>query len=138
MEQSPGKYLPSGLVLVECPDQVKTSGSHTISVSSVTEYLQALSKSWSVKSFVTSLARIIKDIKLTSNISTNQKESSNIPCTVRHFSSFSTALIQGTHKTIAACLACSVYAIRYDNLRTIFVILYDLLLCRHVTLCYFH
>lgn len=82
MEQSPGKYLPSGLVLVECPDEVKTSGSHTISVSSVTEYLQALSKSWSVKSFVTSLARIIKDIQLTSSFSTNQKESSNIPCTV--------------------------------------------------------
>jgi mediator of RNA polymerase II transcription subunit 13 len=96
MEQSPGKYLPSGLVLVECPDEVKTSGSHTISVSSVTEYFQALSKSWSVKSFVTSLARIIKDIQLTSNISTNQKESSNIPCTVRTFSSFSTCLIQGT------------------------------------------
>ncbi|SPT20291.1 unnamed protein product [Triticum aestivum] len=82
IEQSPGKYLPSGLVLVECPDQLKTRGSHSVSISSVTEYFQALSKSWSVKSFVSSLARIIKDIKLTLNISTNQKESSNIPCTV--------------------------------------------------------
>lgn len=82
MEHSPGKYLPSGLVLVECPDQVKTRSSHSISVSSVAEYFQALSKNWSVNSFVTSLARIIKDIKLTSSISTNQKESSNIPCTV--------------------------------------------------------
>ncbi|KAF7004086.1 hypothetical protein CFC21_019335 [Triticum aestivum] len=82
VEQSPGKYLPSGLVLVECPDQLKTRGSHSVSISSVTEYFQALSKSWSVKSFVSSLARIIKDIKLTLNISTNQKESSNIPCTV--------------------------------------------------------
>uniref|UniRef100_A0A453D4Q8 Mediator of RNA polymerase II transcription subunit 13 n=1 Tax=Aegilops tauschii subsp. strangulata TaxID=200361 RepID=A0A453D4Q8_AEGTS len=82
IEHSPGKYLPSGLVLVECPDQLKTRGSHSVSISSVTEYFQALSKSWSVKSFVSSLARIIKDIKLTVNISTNQKESSNIPCTV--------------------------------------------------------
>ncbi|KAI4986919.1 hypothetical protein ZWY2020_019549 [Hordeum vulgare] len=82
IEQSPGKYLPSGLVLVECPDQLKSSGSHSVSISSVTEYFQALSKSWSVKSFLSSLARVIKDIKLTSNISTNQKESSNIPCTV--------------------------------------------------------
>ncbi|VAH52681.1 unnamed protein product [Triticum turgidum subsp. durum] len=82
IEQSPGKYLPSGLVLIECPDQLKTGGSHSASISSITEYFQALSKSWSVKSFVSSLARIIKDIKLTVNISTNQKESSNIPCTV--------------------------------------------------------
>ncbi|VAH96381.1 unnamed protein product [Triticum turgidum subsp. durum] len=82
IEQSPGKHLPSGLVLVECPDQLKSSGSHSVSISSVTEYFQALSKSWSVKSFLSSLARIIKDIKLTLNISTNQKESSNIPCTV--------------------------------------------------------
>ena len=106
IEQSPGKYLPSGLVLVECPDQLKTRGSHSVSISSVTEYFQALSKSWSVKSFLSSLARIIKDIKLTLNISTNQKESSNIPCTVRPFtfSSFSTFLIQGTSKTIAACI----------------------------------
>ncbi|XP_044968116.1 mediator of RNA polymerase II transcription subunit 13-like isoform X1 [Hordeum vulgare subsp. vulgare] len=82
IDQSPGKYLPSGLVLVDCPDQLKTSGSHSVSISSVTEYFQALSKSWSVKSFISSLARIIKDIKLTLNISTNQKESSNMPCTV--------------------------------------------------------
>ncbi|XP_037444717.1 mediator of RNA polymerase II transcription subunit 13-like isoform X1 [Triticum dicoccoides] len=82
IEQSPGKYQSSGLVLVECPDQLKSSGSHSVSISSVTEYFQALSKSWSVRSFLSSLARIIKDIKLTLNISTNQKESSNIPCTV--------------------------------------------------------
>ncbi|KAL6846903.1 hypothetical protein ACP4OV_022756 [Aristida adscensionis] len=81
-EVSPGKYLSSGLVLVECPDQVKVGSSHLSSISSISDYLQSLSKHWSVKSFVTSLARILKDMKLTSSISTNQKESSSGPCTV--------------------------------------------------------
>ncbi|XP_006655580.1 mediator of RNA polymerase II transcription subunit 13 [Oryza brachyantha] len=82
MELSPGKYLSSGLVLIECPDQVKIGNSHSSSISSTSEYLQALSKSWTVKSFVTSLTRVIKDIKLNSNILANQKESTSGPCTV--------------------------------------------------------
>jgi len=87
MELSPGKYLPSGLVLVECPEQLKKVGcGHLSAISSTSDYLQAFSKHWSVKSFVTSISRILKDIKLTSNISTNQKESSSGPCTVRPFS----------------------------------------------------
>ncbi|KAG8086379.1 hypothetical protein GUJ93_ZPchr0010g8621 [Zizania palustris] len=82
MELSPGKYLPSGLVLIECPDQVKIGNSHSSSISSISEYLQALSKNWTVTSFLTSLARTIKDIKLNSSILTNQKESSSGSCTV--------------------------------------------------------
>jgi mediator of RNA polymerase II transcription subunit 13 len=93
MELSPGKYLPSGLVLVECPDQVKKVGSsHLSPISSISDYLQAFSKHWSVKSYLTSVSRILRDIKLTSSISTNQKESSSGPCTVRpllHFVLFS-------------------------------------------------
>ncbi|KAL6647791.1 hypothetical protein ACP70R_015228 [Stipagrostis hirtigluma subsp. patula] len=81
-ELSPGKYLPSGLVLVECPDQVKVGSSYLSSISSISDYVQAVSKNWSVKSFVTSLARILRDIKLTSSVSTNQKESNSGPCTV--------------------------------------------------------
>ncbi|KAJ1258087.1 hypothetical protein BS78_10G046800 [Paspalum vaginatum] len=83
MERSPAKYLPSGIVLVDCPEQLKKVGSsHLSPISSISEYLQACSKHWSVKSFVTSLSRILKDIKLAPNISTNQKESSSGPCTV--------------------------------------------------------
>ncbi|AQL02787.1 polymerase II transcription-mediator3 [Zea mays] len=83
MELSPGKYLPSGLVLVDCPEQLKkVRCGHLGPISSTSDCLQAFSKHWSVKSFVTSISRILKDIKLTSNISTNQKESSSGPCTV--------------------------------------------------------
>ena len=86
MELSPGKYLPSGLVLVECPDQLKKVGNNYLSpISSISDYLQAFSKHWSVKSFVTSVSRILRDIKLTSSISTNQKDSSSGPCTVSPF-----------------------------------------------------
>ncbi|BAS94296.1 Os05g0447500, partial [Oryza sativa Japonica Group] len=82
MELSPGKYLSSGLVLTECPDQVKIGNGHSSSISSTSEYLQALSRNWTVKSFVTSLTRVIKDIKLNSSILANQKESTSGPCTV--------------------------------------------------------
>ncbi|CAN6208649.1 unnamed protein product [Urochloa humidicola] len=83
MELSTGKYLPSGLVLVDCPDQVKKVGSNYLSpISSISDYLQAFSKHWSVKSFVTSVSKILRDIKLNSSICTNQKESSSGPCTV--------------------------------------------------------
>lgn len=85
MELSPGKYLSSGLVLTECPDQVKIGNGHSSSISSTSEYLQALSRNWTVKSFVTSLTRVIKDIKLNSSILANQKESTSGPCTVRPF-----------------------------------------------------
>ena len=89
MELSPGKYLPSGLVLVECPDQLKKVGNNYLSpISSISDYLLAFSKHWGVKSFVTSVSRILRDIKLTSSISTNQKDSSSGPCTVSSFYHF--------------------------------------------------
>ncbi|EEC79315.1 hypothetical protein OsI_20152 [Oryza sativa Indica Group] len=74
--------LGTRLVLTECPDQVKIGNGHSSSISSTSEYLQALSRNWTVKSFVTSLTRVIKDIKLNSSILANQKESTSGPCTV--------------------------------------------------------
>jgi len=91
MELPPGKCLPSGLVLVDCPQQVKISGNNLFSISSISDYFQALSKGWSVKRFINTLTKVIGDLKLATNSSQNQKEGSTGPCTVFFFSYFSFA-----------------------------------------------
>ncbi|XP_020091432.1 mediator of RNA polymerase II transcription subunit 13 isoform X2 [Ananas comosus] len=82
MELSSGKCLPPGLVLLECPQQAKIGSSHITVISSISEYFLALSKSWNVKSFTKSLKKVIKDLKLSSSSSANQKEGSSRLCTV--------------------------------------------------------
>lgn len=82
MEPSPGRCLPSGLVLVDCPQQVKITGSSLFSISSISDYFMSLSKGWSVKGFISALTKVIRDLKLGINSSQNQKEGSTGPCTV--------------------------------------------------------
>ncbi|WOL08835.1 mediator of RNA polymerase II transcription subunit 13 isoform X1 [Canna indica] len=82
MELSPGMGLSSGLILIDCPQQVKISSSNVNVVSSINDFFLSLSKSWNPKNFIKSLTKVIKDLKLTSNSSINQKEGSSGPCTV--------------------------------------------------------
>ncbi|ONK75293.1 uncharacterized protein A4U43_C03F15350 [Asparagus officinalis] len=82
MELSPGKGPSSGLVLVDCPQQVKVAGNNLFSISSISDYFLALSKSWSVDKFISALGKVIRDLKLTTSSSQNQKEGSAGPCTV--------------------------------------------------------
>lgn len=92
MELSSGKCLPPGLVLLECPQQTKIGSSHITVISSISEYFLALSKSWNVKSFTKSLKKVIKDLKLSSSSSANQKEGSSRLCTVSLYFIFVVAL----------------------------------------------
>lgn len=82
MDPSSAKYLPSGLVLVDCPQQVKIASNHFTAISSIRDYFLALSKGWNMKSFIKSLTKVIKELKLAPNLSVNQKEGSSGPCTV--------------------------------------------------------
>ncbi|XP_018684609.1 mediator of RNA polymerase II transcription subunit 13 isoform X1 [Musa acuminata AAA Group] len=82
MELPTGACMSSGLVLVDCPQQVKVSRNHVNIVSSIRDFFLSLSKSWSPKSFIRSLTKVIKDLKLASSFSVNQKECSSGPCTV--------------------------------------------------------
>jgi mediator of RNA polymerase II transcription subunit 13 len=88
-EISSFKSSPSGLFLIEAPQQVKNVRCHLTSVSSISDFFLSLSKGWSVKSFISSLNKVIKDFKLTPNSSLNQKDSNGSPCTVRVFPSVS-------------------------------------------------
>ncbi|KAJ4755679.1 Mediator of RNA polymerase II transcription subunit 13 [Rhynchospora pubera] len=82
MELSGHKASSSGLFLVEVPQQMKNCRSHFTSVSSISDFFMSLSKGWSVKSFINSLTKVIRDLKFTPNSSLNQKESNGSPCTV--------------------------------------------------------
>ncbi|KAJ8471301.1 hypothetical protein OPV22_025644 [Ensete ventricosum] len=82
MELPTGACMSSGLVLVDCPQQVKVSRNHVNIVSSIRDFFLSLSKSWNPKSFIRSLTKVIKDLKLASSFSVNQKECSSGPCTV--------------------------------------------------------
>lgn len=82
MDLSPGKCLPSGLVLVDCPQEVKVAGNNLYSINSISDYFLALSKGWNVKRFVSALTKIIRDLKLATNSSQNLKEGGAGPCTV--------------------------------------------------------
>ncbi|KAJ0968234.1 hypothetical protein J5N97_025151 [Dioscorea zingiberensis] len=74
MELSPGKYLPSGLVLVDCPQQVKVTSNSVSATSSTKDYFQALAKGWDRRSFIKSLTKVLKDLKLVANSTVTQKE----------------------------------------------------------------
>ncbi|KAJ6837568.1 mediator of RNA polymerase II transcription subunit 13 [Iris pallida] len=81
-ELSPGKCLSSGLVLVDCPQQVKIAGNDMFSVRSISDYFLSISRGWNVKLFIHSLTKVIKDLKLSTCSSQNQKEGSTGPSTV--------------------------------------------------------
>ncbi|KAJ0968254.1 hypothetical protein J5N97_025171 [Dioscorea zingiberensis] len=82
MELSPGKYLPSGLVLVDCPQQVKVTSNSVSATSSTKDYFQALAKGWDRRSFIKSLTKVLKDLKLVANSTVTQKEGTAGPITV--------------------------------------------------------
>ncbi|XP_042437383.1 mediator of RNA polymerase II transcription subunit 13-like [Zingiber officinale] len=81
IESSPGTRLSSGLVIVDCPQEVKIPSNQINSISSIYDYFLSLSKSWKPKNFINSLTKVIKELKFSSNTLANQKECST-SCTV--------------------------------------------------------
>ncbi|KAL6011623.1 hypothetical protein ACLOJK_002071 [Asimina triloba] len=82
MELGSGRWSSSGFVLVECPQSMKVAGTNTSIMGSVSDYLVALSKAWDVKSFLKSLSKALKTLRLGSNMVANQKEDNSGPCMV--------------------------------------------------------
>ncbi|KAM0934563.1 putative mediator complex subunit Med13, mediator complex, subunit Med13, MID domain of medPIWI [Dioscorea sansibarensis] len=82
MELSPGKYLPSGLVLVECPQQLKIASNSAFGISSTSDYFHALAKGWDRRSFINSLSKVLRDLKLAAHSTVPQKEGTAGPITV--------------------------------------------------------
>lgn len=77
----PDKINSSGIVLVDCPQSLK-AGSSDVICGSISDYLDMISKDWDVKSFLQALTRSLRSLSFSSLSSANQKEGSNMPCTV--------------------------------------------------------
>ncbi|XP_058103090.1 mediator of RNA polymerase II transcription subunit 13 isoform X2 [Magnolia sinica] len=82
MEPGSGKWSSSGFVFVECPQSMKIAGTNASIMGSVSDYLVALSKAWDVRSFLKSLSKALKTLRLGSNSMANQKEGNSGPCIV--------------------------------------------------------
>ncbi|XP_020677957.1 mediator of RNA polymerase II transcription subunit 13 isoform X1 [Dendrobium catenatum] len=82
MESSSGKLSSSGLLLVNCPQELKVASSNMLSISSITDYFVALSKCWNVKGYLNSVKKVLKGLKLAANPSPNHKERNVGPCMV--------------------------------------------------------
>ncbi|KAK9274364.1 hypothetical protein L1049_019178 [Liquidambar formosana] len=82
MEINSGKWSASGFALLDCPQSMKIESSNASLVGSISDYLLSLSNGWDLTSFLKSLSKVIKTLKLTTCLTTNSKEGNSSPCTV--------------------------------------------------------
>ncbi|KAL8139747.1 hypothetical protein V2J09_005768, partial [Rumex salicifolius] len=77
------KLSSSGFVLLDCPQSMKIETSSASLVGSISDYFLSLSNGWDITSFLKSLTKVLKALKLGSlPSSTNAKEGNSTPSTV--------------------------------------------------------
>ncbi|GAB2276919.1 hypothetical protein Dimus_011628 [Dionaea muscipula] len=77
-----GKCSSSGFVPVDCPQAMKTEGTQTSLVGSLSDYFLSLSNGWDLTSFLKSLRKALKVLKFNPPSSATTKEGSSCPCNV--------------------------------------------------------
>ncbi|KAL0864171.1 hypothetical protein Bca101_043289 [Brassica carinata] len=83
METSTGRLSSSGFILLDCPQSMKIESNNTSLLGSLSDYFLSLSNGWNVTSYLKSLSKALKGLKLESCLNTNQKEgSATSPCIV--------------------------------------------------------
>ncbi|WZY96713.1 hypothetical protein YC2023_069042 [Brassica napus] len=82
METDAGRLSSSGFVLLDCPQSMKIESNNTSLLGSLSDYFLSLSNGWNVNSYLKSLSKALKGLKLGSGLYTNQKEGSATPCMV--------------------------------------------------------
>uniref|UniRef100_A0A0D3CQZ7 Mediator of RNA polymerase II transcription subunit 13 n=1 Tax=Brassica oleracea var. oleracea TaxID=109376 RepID=A0A0D3CQZ7_BRAOL len=82
METDAGRLSSSGFVLLDCPQSMKIESNNTSLLGSLSDYFLSLSNGWNVNSYLKSLSKALKGLKLGSGLYTNQKEGSASPCMV--------------------------------------------------------
>ena len=88
MDTESGKWLSSGFVLLDCPQSMKIDSSSASIVGSISDYLLSLSNGWDLTSYLRSLSKALKALKLSPSMSANPKEGSNGSCMVRPLNNF--------------------------------------------------
>lgn len=104
MDVDSGKWLSSGFVLLDCPQSMKIDSSSASIVGSISDYLLSLSNGWDLTSYLRSLSKALKALKLSPSMSANPKEGSNGSCMVRHLNIF---------YCFVHCVSLSVYYFLY-------------------------
>ncbi|KAL5834084.1 hypothetical protein ACOSQ3_017758 [Xanthoceras sorbifolium] len=82
MEIDSGKSPSSGFVLLDCPQSMKIESSNASLVGSISDYFLSLSNGWDLTSYLRSLSKALKTLKVRPCLSTNQKEGNSGPCMV--------------------------------------------------------
>lgn len=82
MEVDSGKWSTSGFVLHDCPQSMKMDGRNASLVGSISDYFLSLSNGWDLTSYLKSLSKALKALKL-GPFSANQKEGTSTSSTVR-------------------------------------------------------
>ncbi|KAJ9141059.1 hypothetical protein P3X46_031639 [Hevea brasiliensis] len=82
MEIDSGKLSTSGFVMLDCPQSMKIESSNTSLVGSISDYFLSLSNGWDLTSYLKSLSKAVKSLKIGPCISTNTKEGNSGPCMV--------------------------------------------------------
>ena len=82
MEMDAGKSLSSGFVLLDCPQSMKIESSNASLVGSISDYFLSLSNGWDLASYLKSLSKAVKALKIGPSLSTNPKEGNSSPCMV--------------------------------------------------------
>ncbi|XP_076894354.1 mediator of RNA polymerase II transcription subunit 13-like [Bidens hawaiensis] len=77
-----GKCSSSGFVLLDCPQSMKIESDSASLVGSISDYFLSLSNGWDLTSFLKSLSKVLKALKLNSCFAPTSKEGNSTPCTV--------------------------------------------------------
>lgn len=80
MEIDSGKNSSSGFVLIDCPQSMKIDSSSASMLGSISDYFLSLSNGWDLESFLKSLSKVLRTLKLSSCL--NPKDGKSGPCTV--------------------------------------------------------
>ncbi|KAK6159438.1 hypothetical protein DH2020_006752 [Rehmannia glutinosa] len=81
MEIDSGKISP-GFVLLDCPQSMKIDTNNASMLGSISDYFLCLSNGWDLTSYLKTLSKVLKSLKLGSPVSVNAKEGNGGPCTV--------------------------------------------------------
>ena len=82
MEIDSGKSSSSGFVLLDCPQAMRIESGNASLVGSISDYFLSLSNGWDLTSYLKSLSKALKALKLGPYMSTNAKEGSSGSCMV--------------------------------------------------------
>lgn len=82
MDIDSGKSSTSGFVFLDCPQSMKMDSSNASLVGAISDYFLSLSNGWDLMSYLKSLSKTLKALKLGFGTPTNPKEGTGGSCMV--------------------------------------------------------